>query len=465
MKKILSIFGGLLLLFSCSKHDAPVSPDVKVKGKEPVQVLVPLSDDQVNLRLAMSVQETNSSGLRGDRVPKQVADYLAYPSKEDPMLYVFNYVGGGYQIVSARRESYPVLGYSSTGKFPLGLEKEVYRYLLDELVDEVKHCMLAPDSVKSANALAWETFVQDREYEAPLRSSVALDQVIDEVLSDYQARGYQIYGYGSAVSAGLVHQYVQGDIDRYLSAHQYPNQTAPIIYVLVKTRYEHDVKGPLLTSTWDQSPGYNKYVPAVNLDVHRVDYPIGCVPVAVGQLLYYHKLPKHIPWQDMRDAYPTDATAKFLYNLAVKLETVFDVTGGETSKYNVPRVLRSMIGNVVGELEDYSFDKVYREINSSRPVYSRGRELNEKNGHAFIYDGYDIANQIQDLEIIAFDDSSVIDLSQYTTLYSSRDKVSLEDKKLHINLGWGGSGNLFYHHNANARFSENREIIRVLLSK
>lgn len=461
MKKILSIFGGLLLLFSCSKHDAPVSPDVKVKGKEPVQVLVPLSDDQVNLRLAMSVQETNSSDLRSDRVPKQVADYLAYPSKEDPMLYVFNYVGGGYQIVSARREAYPVLGYSSTGKFPLGLEREVYRYLLDELVNDVKRSMLAPDSVKSANALAWETFAQDREYEAPLRSSVALDQVIDEVLSDYQARGYQIYGYGSAVSAGLVHRYVQGDIDRYLSAHQYPNQTAPIIYVLVKTRYEHDIKGPLLTSKWNQSPGYNKYVPAVNLSEHRVDYPIGCVPVAVGQLLYYHKLPKHIPWKDMKDDTHTDATAKFLYDLALNLKTTFKKTAGSTYDDDVPIALRKMINNVEVTLENYSFDKVYEEINNSRPVYSSGSKLNATSGHAFIYDGYDIAKQIQDIEIISFDSSSLTDLSQYTTLYSSNDRMSLDDKKLHINLGWGGAKDLYYHHSDNRGYTQWRKIIRV----
>ena len=50
-------------------------------------------------------------------ITKQILSAVAMPNDTNPSYYIFNYVGGGFAIISADRRIEPVLAYSPTSSF------------------------------------------------------------------------------------------------------------------------------------------------------------------------------------------------------------------------------------------------------------------------------------------------------------------------------------------------------------
>lgn len=211
-----------------------------------------------------------------------------------------------------------------------------------------------------------------------------------------------------------------------------------------------DSIGPLLTTTWNQSPFYNALCPTSN-GSHAVT---GCVATAQAQVMKYWNHPRRghgfasynaigfgplsvdldtaYLWDSMPNAlgpWSSDtqifSVAQLMYHIGVAIHMGYGIhsSGAYThayGAYNLPsseRSLRENFGyspalhNIFKEnYSDQDWDSILRlEIDAGRPVLYSGRDSD--GGHAFVLDGY---------------------VSRSGRLY------------FHVNWGWGGYCDGFY---------------------
>lgn len=204
--------------------------------------------------------------------------------------------------------------------------------------------------------------------------------------------------------------------------------------------------GPLLTTRWNQNRYYNTYCPWDANAGSYYDYrvPNGCVALAVGQILNYHRWPEHaiggssyIPQGYPRQTvnfgqhiYHYDAMcneplsyaneiSKLVYHFGVAIQMGYTADGSGAQTDDAKTQLNQKF------LYDWTITKYYRgnfldttvaqyiamlkgEIDARRPVYYAGCTQSYNGCHAYVLDGYD------------------------------------EDDRFHLNYGWGGYGNGYY---------------------
>lgn len=184
---------------------------------------------------------------------------------------------------------------------------------------------------------------------------------------------------------------------------------------------------PLLGEiAWNQSEPYNSQCPMakeINSDVmSEIRCPAGCVPVALGQIMAYHKFPESYDWSKILPHYTVTSdvdaineVARLLHDIGVSVNARYGLLA--TSAYD-----NDVVENLPGDmgyspmmtkwtLEYYNpaarRSIIQEELMAKRPVYVSGNSTDS--GHAFVCDGIDA------------------------------------DGYLHINWGWGGNSNGYYH--------------------
>jgi len=206
-----------------------------------------------------------------------------------------------------------------------------------------------------------------------------------------------------------------------------------------------DSEGPLLLTTWNQSPYYNDQCPTNSSGEHAV---VGCVAVAMAQVMKYWNYPEQgtgsKTWYD-DDGYVTDYSsinysqetyewnnmpislsgenedvAKLMYHCGQTVKMDWEVNGSGTQS----DLIVSALGNYFGYSSDaQEFDRYYYtdaeweqgirdELDALRPIVYSGFASGSSAGHAWNCDGY---------------------------------KSDGEGGYLyHMNYGWGGYGNGYF---------------------
>lgn len=228
---------------------------------------------------------------------------------------------------------------------------------------------------------------------------------------------------------------------------------------------------PLLMTAWNQTYPYNKYAPSCPVKLFGEKYngtfPIGCVAVAVGQVMNYWQWPKAIDpkgdlfvgskmlydedgkalgnhavkdtldltktaqpdydWNNMTDNYlsynnaegvenydvKAEAVGRFLRDVAYSLSMDWDEAGGGTlaqegvfSKYfGYSKDCHHFYANLLpdGNRGEMWMNLIKENLENRQPIIYGG--TSNSGGHCFVFDGLDSANRV------------------------------------HVNWGWGGSEN------------------------
>lgn len=197
---------------------------------------------------------------------------------------------------------------------------------------------------------------------------------------------------------------------------------------------------PLLKTTWGQSAPYNQYCPMrANSDGEQENCSVGCVALALGQIMKYHNYPEtgkgyksyqpfglsdsisadfentQYHWSLMRNSYvrlgsyksyteeEADAVATLLFHAGVSVGTIYAISGSSAFAYaNIPR---DMVENFRYAEEgirylsrdDYSKEEwmelIFNELSNGRPVFYAGNSPTY-GGHAFVLDGYDAEGKV-----------------------------------------------------------------------
>lgn len=182
--------------------------------------------------------------------------------------------------------------------------------------------------------------------------------------------------------------------------------------------------GPLMSTTWNQSPYYNYYCPDNSL--------AGCAAIAAAQVMKYWAFPTTgygsrsyycedygslsanfgnttYNWSQMPDVLNSsstqaqiDAVATLVYHVGVSVEMDYSPDGSSASSKNSGNINNASAENALREYFKYKstlhsvdradfspvefLDILYAELDAARPFIYRGTD---EGGHAFVFDGYD----------------------------------------------------------------------------
>ncbi|MBR5935116.1 MAG: leucine-rich repeat protein, partial [Bacteroidaceae bacterium] len=192
--------------------------------------------------------------------------------------------------------------------------------------------------------------------------------------------------------------------------------------IVLDTPVSRNEVKPMLDNYWRQTDPYNLLCPVYD----GIQCPVGCVALAMAQIMYYHKwpvgevdsIPSYINWCNsqlveglpattfkwnlIKPLHRTEETGESLYAVAELLrycgqaiETGYETYASGANSINVLDVLIERFNysrqtRLVYKYEYSSYDwaeLIYNELASGRPVYyGGGRTLDAR--HAFVCDGY-----------------------------------------------------------------------------
>jgi hypothetical protein len=206
------------------------------------------------------------------------------------------------------------------------------------------------------------------------------------------------------------------------------------------------VRGPLLTTRWNQNKFYNTYCPwdADSGPYYDFRVPNGCTALATAQIMNYHRHPKQGQGASMYAAqgygmqsvnfahqtYNWDAMcneplsyaneiSKIAYHVGVSIKMGYNPTGSGAFTEDAAKrlyenffydqsITKYVRDSYPGEHVSEYIAVLKEEIDRHRPILYSGHAPDGTNGHAFVLDDYD------------------------------------DNDRFHINWGWGGSSNAYF---------------------
>ena len=224
----------------------------------------------------------------------------------------------------------------------------------------------------------------------------------------------------------------------------------------IETDHSRDVS-PLMDAEFDQGGSWNNGIQ----DAIGFNGPVGCVSVAMCQVMHYWKYPEHgtgstyytendfgyieVDFEDafydfnnMAATYATTASQLLLFHAGVSVNMDYDnsgsgawVVGGYPSAFYAMENFFGYHSDISYEWKSNHTDDEYRniiknELDNNRPVISQGYGSSYGGGHAWNFDGYSGNN-------------------------------------LHCNWGWGGSSNGYFNINSMGGFPDDQAVIIGIL--
>lgn len=487
--KLWFLFAGIVLSASCTsnyQNDDDVSFQ---RAPEPslseYRLHLPYSSNDIGKDLAQSFASkyvpSGGSDLRSISIGKAIRSIQAVCSTQgDTLLYAINYEPRGYVLLSAKRDCSPILAQSSTGTFDVNSKSSITQYWLEECKAYVETSHMLEDSIKQKHYLEWDALaLNSRLVQAEqLRSAdnpADIDQIVNLYLSTiYKAEkeGYSVYTLKDFERTSLYSKltaerpYENTDLNQFVSRYasrRYPEQFQSI--VLVKNRVNIEkYTDALLKTTWGQAYGYNQFVPQYT-PLNPFLYPIGCVATAVGQIMYHHKYPKQYKWGDMELHYPTEASAKLLYDIALAVHMQF----GSIESIAYDKDALSCFNNwgykSARLIKSFDQQAIQNDLKKGLPVYMRANS-SPSSGHAFVVDAYEYLHSKIEIKLLVLEDAPhPITPSLYHQVYSAEISPYIRTT-YHVNMGWDGAQDEYYdddvlsneQNNQLRRYRYNRQI-------
>ena len=163
---------------------------------------------------------------------------------------------------------------------------------------------------------------------------------------------------------------------------------------------------PLISVRWGKWQPYNMFCPIINGQM----CPVGCVAIAIGQILSYHEYPTcwtltydsnsptiYVNWSTLKNQYSciscsygtfcVDHTpiAEILRQIGEDAEINYSPGGSGGSDFMARYVLYHY-GYTTDSFENYTFDSVKQSLSNGRPLYMSGY-LYPNVAHAWVIDG------------------------------------------------------------------------------
>ena len=372
---------------------------------------------------------------------RNIESIITVADKEVPLLYGVNY-DDGYTLVSATKNWYPILADVEHGHFD-GNKTDTGA---DILLEEFKNCIRAAnaDSSLRVNRSVWFTFEKKPVFDR-IATRSGFDDIVNDSLYSWANDGWTVYTlahkpdnmpddlYDSFCEAAYNENGEDQDYDyRYYT------------FITEKHIEDSEIRTPLLSTTWSQNEPYN------NSDTSTPKRKLGCVTIAVAQLMRFYESPSYssyfpYSWSSMPNhlySIPETNLCNFLFRLRQELNINNEGSGYSSDAKNV--------------LEDYGYQcslvnhnatAVYNSLKINHPVFMGGQDVSY-GGHAWVSDGFINTSSHDTYRLYVFRYDGY---HSYPAIYD----LELEENAnyqsyfaFHMNWGWNGNHDGYFQDSA-----------------
>ena len=350
-----------------------------------------------------------------------------------PLAYVINYEGGGWAIISATKDYYPILAYSIESQFVLDTTdmNGGLKIWLNETIQAIESSENFDPQTTSQIAVEWLKYTyQITELQSDIPGGNSPEAImcrnrLKQLNETYYSDGWSFTTLSSQSNVNLPSQ-VYSTADQYGSPYEYT--IIGIKDVSIRTSID-----PLITTTWDQGSPYNALCP--NQDM------AGCVAIAMAQIMKFHRLPTRFDWNNMPNTGATYATQFLIAEVGKAIGTNY---GEESSSARISKALQEFrTYGYNATLKDHIPSEVVFEMaNFKRPVFMCGDRTLFK-GHAWVCDGL-IHNSSEYEYYVEYLYNGSYDNFGETLIDLPGGFGGISYTFFHMNWGWGGTHDGWY---------------------
>lgn len=375
------------LFFSCNDSDYL---NVEQEFIDSQEVSNKLEDESsfVSLSKAMEVADVFFNGRtatttssRSTQTKQIDGNPIKIPDENGtPLMYIINYRDGGFAIVSATKNCYPVLAYSDEGSFTLSKDMGGAAVWLDNTKKAIIDSDSLNDSIKSEMRALWNSYepFDISSVKVDSRVTAATPEAIQacwnrcyELEEQYASEGWLFapLQYAESVFSGAGYMSTYNDLCFSADFNHSPLDCSVIGWKLGTTRKQ---VGPLLKTTWHQGAPFNDLC-----DGHSA----GCAPVAMAQLMYYYQYPQTLSYNGYTFSWntipeednPSSNQAKLLKLVGIALSTNYGGVGSWTKPSNFCDGVRLLLYSVTQK--DYDPYETSRYLlDHKKPIIMLGND-------------------------------------------------------------------------------------------
>lgn len=258
-------------------------------------------------------------------VPEATSDKTAretrtiYNENGVPCMYVINYESGGFVIVSATKNYYPILAYSETGSMNVEeAMKTGFSVWSEKTIQKIVESSSWGGDSQAEFQRMWVAYDKQEVEVAPLyalNDGVLFRQRMNEL--------YELcpgYSFGPLTSARSFLS--QSEYDSYVEKAELYG--SPLEFTIVGYKRDpHERVGPLINTVWSQKSPFNGLCPQNCL--------AGCVAIAVAQIMRYHEWPATYNWSDMPNTTATIATQTLIADVGKAVDMEYGESASKSS--------------------------------------------------------------------------------------------------------------------------------------
>ncbi len=363
-KQLLFALTGLLMAACQSQGDDPTPPDDKALPAEETEVSQITAD--VNSAEVRNILGSLFGKERGRSDGYTIS--LLKDNRGIDRIICINYDNdGGFALLSADKTYNPILAYSDKGNFSV---TDSLPFPLSDWLDCTMHDIAASQSLPADSlhkiARKWRRYdytpmllaegypsdgnISNEEYQA-------LTRKIMDKMTEWSSQGYRYYpvdSYDGTTSLGDkngIASYVQG-----IMYPPYADYYRDLTFIVEKDTESSSGRGQWMRTKWEQKNGYNQsfeFKPGSSTE--RI--PVGCGPIAIGQLMYAYKFPTSYNWNAMvGEGDGNKATSDFLLEIKNKCKAHFSFGTDET-----PEGTSCYPEDIVRALKEYGYKFIERD--------------------------------------------------------------------------------------------------------
>lgn len=364
-----------VLLFSCTKN-------ATIENYEELEETIN-NETFVPILQAIDVAATFLGTLSDDPETKSKSRLVTTETIRDdknyePLMYIMNYDGGGFTIVSATKSYYPILAYSEDNPFEMKEDMDNMVVWLDITKESIKQSAGLEDNIKEEIRTLWSSLessnsssVTPVKTKSPNPEEYAFQNRTEALWSSVpDPEAYTIHRLSEMsgeIPAGLYSELC--DLaDYYYSPRDYT-------IVGIKHEYSFSQVGPLLSTIWHQDVPFNDLINGL----------AGCGTIAVAQIMKFHEYPEDYNWSNIPNMSVTLDTKELIRD-------VHSYLGSAAMPNDAKNAFLSFGFNA--SLSDHNAVDVRNEIiNYQRPVSMGGYTkapimgMPMGDGHRWICDG------------------------------------------------------------------------------
>ena len=377
------------LLFACGEmehmnleHDFAEVQEVLIQVDEETFISADKATEIADMFFG-KLTEGNVSTRSDSKAKRVSASVETLSERGNSLMYIINYPDGGFVIMGATKNYYPVLAYSDEGSFDTTTELGGAALWLEETKDAIKTSDVLNDTIKTKMQLLWKSYetadaISTQEtQDMRLRSSSSAERACwnrcDELQMRYGKDGWNFLPLNQARrildEAGFPGMY--NDLCFGANTNNSPINGSIFAW---KDIYKNEQVGPFIVTKWHQKTPFNDLCGG---------YSAGCGAVAAAQIMKYYHYPQDFnhnnspfDWSIIPiDSTPGSAQAALFKHIGDYVKMNYGSNGSWTTPNNLRDGLRRFGYNVTKA--DHNHSTVERELfNYRRPLIMGGNSWN-----------------------------------------------------------------------------------------